>query len=192
MSVYHPGVSETPKNLSPLCAAAMALDEALNRFEQLTEEAKRGKLDSQQSLERAARTTTEAAQTQEQLGVCMRALSDALSGIRERNQAAVSALALRAQEIQQRSETIADLLRRLAAIGEAAQALTDVAAALKQRGADHQWAEVEAKMGVVVDEARLLSEAATQADVPDLAERAGTLQKHVAAAKGKIALLKLS
>src|SRR5262245_8621500 len=97
-----PSLTDETKKLSALAAAAVALEEELARFEQLTEQAKKGKLDSQKTLEAAARATTEAAQCQERLGICMRALSDALTQARERNQTAVTALAARAQEIQSR------------------------------------------------------------------------------------------
>jgi hypothetical protein len=185
---------DEPKKLSPLAAAAVALEEELSRFEQLTEQARKGRLDSQKTLEHAARATTEAAQCQERLGTCMRALSEALTQARERNQTAVTALAARAQEIQARSETIAELLRRFAAIGEAAQALTEIAATLKQReggreGLLRPLQDLAAKMGVVVDEAKLLAKAASDADVPDLAQRAAALGDQVALAKERIGAL---
>jgi hypothetical protein len=189
-------LADEPKKLSPLAAAAVALEQELVRFEQLTEQARQGQLDSQKTLEHAARATTEAAQSQERLGICMRALSDALTLARERNQAAVTALAARAQEIQARSEIIAELLRRFAAIGEAAQALTDIAASLKQRtdGGEREsllrpLQDLAAKMGVVVDEAQLLAKAATDAEVPDLAQKAAALGAQVAQAKERIAVL---
>ena len=175
--------------LSPLAAAALALEEELVRFEKLTEDARRGKLDSQKTLEEAARATTEAAQCQERLGTHMRALSEALTALRERNQNAVTALATRAQEIQTRSEVIAELLRRFAAIGEAADALANIAQNLKQQGSMRPLGELAAKMDVVVDEARLLAEAATAAEVPDLAQKAATLGQQVATAKARLAVL---
>jgi hypothetical protein len=177
------------EKLSPLAAAALALEEELLRFEKLTADAQAGKLDSQKTLEEAARATTEAAQCQERLGTHMRALSDALTALRERNQNAVTALAARAQEIQERSEIIAALLRRFAAIGEAADALSDIAQNLKQQGSMRPLADLASKMDIVVDEARLLAEAATAAEVPDLAQKATTLGQQVTAAKEKIAVL---
>jgi hypothetical protein len=177
------------EKLSPLAAAALALEAELDKFEKLTADARAGKLDSQKTLEEAARATTEAAQCQERLGTHMRALSDALSSLRERNQNAVTALAERAQEIQARSEVIAELLRRFSAIGEAADALADIAQSLKQQGSMRPLSDLASKMDVVVDEARLLAEAATAAEVPDLAQKATMLGQQVTAAKDKIAVL---
>ncbi len=74
------------KHASKLVAAAVALDEQLQKFELLAASAGRVPLGSKRNLEKAAHTTTEAARAAAELGGLVQTFMQCLNEARERNQ----------------------------------------------------------------------------------------------------------
>jgi len=187
---------------SELALAAAAVDQELRRFEQLSAAARRVPLNSQKNLERAARATQEAAESQERVGVQLHALIAAINAARDRNQATSDAIQARAREIQERQSELAELLRRFASIGEEAGVINGLVQSIATKPADGspngsggpaaQLQEVLDRMARVVEDARRMTEAAEAAGMVDLARQADALRQMVLAARNKVMLLQRS
>src|SRR4029079_2533945 len=67
------------RGLGDLAEAAMALEQEIDRFEELAATARRLPLDTRKSLERAAKTTTEAAGSQDRVNGALGALVPAIN-----------------------------------------------------------------------------------------------------------------
>jgi chromosome segregation ATPase len=186
------GMSE--KKPSELVAAVAALDEELARVEQLAESAARVPLTSRRNLEKAARTTAEAATAQAKVGEHIATLMTALDGVRLRNEATVRTLQTRSDEIQAKSHELTALLERFESIGQEAREITALAQgiggdAAAEKPASERLNELETRLGGVADGARALWEQARDGGWSDVAGDADSLRQQVLAAKNKLGLL---
>ncbi|HEY7375097.1 MAG TPA: hypothetical protein VIF57_23245 [Polyangia bacterium] len=186
---------------SPLVAAAEAFDGTLRRFAALTDGLRKGTLDSQRNLERAAETLKEVAGCEEELQVHAQALMTALGGARDAQQAQAEAVRVRALEIQARSEELARLMRGFEAIGKDAAALNASAQQLaaRKRTADEMVKdgellagldELQERMTAVLGGGEQLAAEARRADFEDLSRKIDSLRQQILAARNKINLLK--
>src|SRR5256885_231008 len=89
-----------------LGAAAAALDAELRRFDQIAELLARLKLDSEKNLDRAARATQDAAQSEEKVALAVRDLVAAVARARERQESQAKAVAERAREAAARRDEL--------------------------------------------------------------------------------------
>ena len=94
---------------------------------------RKGSLDSQRNLERAAEALNEVAGCEEELQAHAQALMAALGSARDAQQAQAEAVRVRALEIQARTEELARLMRGFEAIGKDAAALNASAQQLAAR-----------------------------------------------------------
>jgi hypothetical protein len=177
------------KKPSDLVAATQLLDEELDRVEHLADSAGRVPLNSRKNLEKAARTTTEAAESQGKVGEHISALMAALNQVRVRNEATVQALQTRSDEIQKRSEQLGALLERFEAIGKDAREVTDLAQGIGTEGAGEKLLELETRLGAIAEAAKGLWEQAESDGWTDLSRDADSLRQQVLAAKNKLGLL---
>src|SRR3954454_17644649 len=122
------------KKPSVLVQATTLLDEELQNVEHLAESAARVPLNSRRNLEKAARTTTEAAEAQTKVGEHIQAMMAALTQVRLKNEATVQALQERSSEIQKRHEALSALLERFELIGKEAREITELAGTLTGGG----------------------------------------------------------
>jgi hypothetical protein len=186
---------------APLVAAAEAFDETLQRFAALANSLRKGSLDSQRNLERAAEALNEVAGCEEELQAHAQALMAALGSARDAQQAQAETVRVRALEIQARSEVLARLMRGFEAIGKDAAALNASAqqlAAIKRTpdemvkdgqllaGLD----ELQERMTAVLTSGETLAGEARAADFEDLAAKVDSLRQQILAARNKINLLK--
>lgn len=188
---------------SSLLTAAEAFDAELARFGRLAETARKGPLDSQRGLERAAELLHEAANSEEALASHAQALMAALGEARDRQQTQAEAVRLRADEIQQRTTVLADLLKRYEALGEAAKELNGLGQRLaeSQRAAseapgDSGWTsglkELYDRMTDLAASAEELLVAARDTEFLDIARQAESLRQQLLAARNKVNLLQSS
>lgn len=195
------GKDEREKGWGDLSEAAFALERELNRFEELALAARRTPLDSRKGIERAAKTTTEAAAGQEGVDATLRALVSAINTARERHEANVAALQVRGEEIRSRANELGALYERYSALGEEGRVINQLVmeAAAKQReeltpeliGEIVAAIEgIEERMAALVDGARELGQAAIAVSISDVAEQADSLRQQVAAARNKVGLLR--
>lgn len=184
-----------------LAEAARALERELLRFEELAESARRLSLDTRKGIERAAKSTTEAAEAQQRVSVALGSLIAAIAAARDRHEATATALAARGEEIKRRAEQLGELFQRFAALGEEGRGINQLVqeTAARQRDATSPeqigevvtaMDEVEGRMARLADDARELAQAATAAGIVDLAEQADGMRQQVAAMRNKVGLLR--
>lgn len=186
---------------SALVSAAEAFDATLKRFGALADGLRKGALDSQRNLERAAELLKEVAGCEEELQAHAQALMAALSGARDSQQSQAEAVRVRALEIQARSEVLARLMRGFEAIGKDAAALNASAQKLaaRKRSADEMVKDgdllaglddLQGRMTAVLAAGEELGAEARRADFEDLFRKIDGLRQQILAARNKISLLK--
>lgn len=186
---------------SPLVASAQAFAETLERFAALAEGLRKGKLDSQRNLEKAAETLKQVAGCEEELQAHAQALMAALAGARDAQQEQAEGVRVRALEIQARSEDLARLMRGFEAIGNDAAALNAAAQQLaaRKRTPDEMVKdgellagldELQERMTAVLAAGETLAAEARAADYDDLSRKVDALRQQILAARNKINLLK--
>lgn len=174
---------------SELVEATEALNEELEKVEHLAQSAARIPLSSRRNLEKAARTTTEAAEAQTRVGDRIKELMEALNAARVRNEATVQTMQQRSDEIQARSQQLSELLTRFDKIGEEAREISSLAQTVTTEGAGEKLTELESRMAAIAEAAKALWEQADKDDWTDVARDADSLRQQVLAAKNKLGLL---
>jgi len=186
---------------SPLVASAEAFDAALTRFAALTDSLRKGSLDSQRNLERAAESLKQIAGCEEDLQAHAQALMTALGKARDAQQTQADLIRARALEIQARTEEFARLMRGFEAIGQDAAALNASAQQLaaRKRTPDEMVKdgellagldELQERMTTVLTASDQLAQDARGADFEDLSRKVDSLRQQILAARNKIGLLK--
>jgi len=168
---------------SQLAEAALALDQELRRFEELARQAGRAKLDTERSLKTATDALTRAAGSQDRVQARVGELVAAVAAARQQQEKDAAGLLERARTIAARRAQFAEVLQRMAGLGQMAKE----AQKLLQDGAD--LAEVQARMQQVADDAGELGRAAAEQEMGDVARQADTIRQQILAAKNKVALL---
>lgn len=195
------GKDDQGKGGGELAEAARALERELLRFEELAESARRMSLDTRKGIERAAKSTTEAAEAQQRVSVALGSLIAAIAAARDRHEATATALAARGEEIKRRAEQLGELFQRFAALGEEGRGINllvqETAARQREATTPEQIGEVvaamdevEGRMGRLADEARELARAAAAAGIADLAEQADGMRQQMTAMRNKVGLLR--
>ena len=182
-----------------LGAAALALAEELERFEEMAAALARAPLNSQKSLDQAAKATREAAASQARFADSLRVLVEAVTEARDRQAKAAEVINQRVAEIDARAERFAAVRARFSKLGETAaevNRLMQRAATLKREvgAAEHPELgktidEALAGLGHVIEEAREITAEARETGAHDLAREADGLRQQVLAAKNKLGLL---
>ena len=182
---------------SDLMAAALAFDEALERFGKLAEAAGQGPLDSQENLQRAARMFDDIGASEKTLSQAAQTLVTALDSARQTQESHAAAIQRLAALIEERSSVAAGLLRRYGAMGEKAADLNRLALRIAARNANGgrtedgellpALGELRARMAEVADGAKSLTAAAQEADFEDIARQAESLREQIMAADDKVA-----
>ncbi|NPC75287.1 hypothetical protein HPP05_36625 [Corallococcus exiguus] len=191
---------DTPPS-SELVSAAQSLDAELLRFEALSEQLKEAPLTSEKHLERASKTLKDLADLDDALRVRVGALVQAITGVRNRQQAQADAVNVCAQELQLRTEVFKELLTRYGALGQSAADLNgrmQEFASLRQQATrtaeeDARLTEVftalQARMAEVADDAATLTIAAEEAKFTDIGRQADSLRQQLLSARNKLGLL---
>jgi hypothetical protein len=195
------GGAAAAKSDSVLVRASESLERSLRRFEELTAAAKRHPLTSQKTIERAARSIQEAAESQRDVARDLHALIDGIEHARARNQAASDALGAQAEEIQGRSNQLGELLQRFAALGEAAHSINGmVQEALPAGGPPKDKGALSAsllealrrvlgRMAEVLGQAESLEKDADALEMNELARQAEAVRQQVLEARKKLLTL---
>jgi uncharacterized protein YhaN len=195
--------SKKPTETSPLVEAAEAFDETLRQFGALVESVGRAGLDSGEGLARAAGALQKVAACEDEIQQRAQALSGALTAAREAQETHAQAIAVRALEVQKRSEDYANLLRRLEGVGrDAADLNTGVQKLAAANKIDRQMppetispllsqlAELDARMQGVAAAAEVLAGDARATHFDDLASKSNALGQQLVAARHRVGLLR--
>lgn len=181
---------------SPLVAAAMALEEELDRISSVAREAQRLPLDSQRNVERTAERLAELGAVDEQLGPLVQQLLGAVAALVQRQQEQAVALAARAEAVRARREALRALLGRYAGLGRDAQELNGLVQAFASGArpgpgeADPPSFEaVRETMTRLIDDAEAIARASVEQGFEDLSRQADGLRQQLLSARNKLNLL---
>ena len=169
--------------------ATIALDEELRRVGVLCDAASRIPLSSRRNLERAARSTADAAEAQTRVGERIRTLMDALAGAQKSNEATVASMQSTSDEIQRRSGELSALLERFDAVGQEAHEINRLMQGVTSDSAREQLTALETRMGAIAETARALWKDAGDGGWEELARDADALRQQVLSASNKVKLL---
>ena len=181
---------------SPLKAAVQALDDELDRFEQLAHAAHKTPLTSERNLEKAATAINQAAESQQRVHGHIQALIDAISAARQKHDQTAEGLVKTRDLVQARGERFQTQLGRFAALGKEA---ADISAFVRELGELKQkpngevvakLAEVQERMTKVVEGATALGKEAEAEDMEDLGRQCDSLKQQVQSALNKVTLLR--
>ena len=181
---------------SPLKAAVQALDDELERFEQLAHAAHKTPLTSERNLEKAATSINQAAESQQRVHGHIQALIDAISAARQKHDQTAEGLVKTRDLVQARGERFQTQLGRFAALGKEA---ADISAFVRELGELKQkpngevvakLAEVQERMTKVVEGATALGKEAEAEDMEDLGRQCDSLKQQVQSALNKVSLLR--
>src|ERR1700729_945008 len=114
--------AQTPE----LVAAAQNIEKEQQRLEDLAHALHKTKLQNEKSIARAGRELQEALDQQELLAQSLRGLGEAMMHMQERQQAAVTAIRARAQEIQARRVKLTEMMVKYATLGSKASELLQI------------------------------------------------------------------
>jgi hypothetical protein len=179
---------------SEIVVTAEALDRALARYESLTTEAQRTPLESKKSIERAAKLTTEAAQTGEEMGALVSALARAIQAMSARQETYSKALLERGREIQMRAGLLEGLATRFAELASETTSINEGVqefARAAEGGDDAKMKFLKAlrdRMTPVIEASRELAKSAKEASFPEIVKQADALSQTLASAKNKVEL----
>jgi len=190
-------MSKSDVERSILAQAAAGLELELRRFDELATTVTKLPLDTEKNLQRAGKTLTEIADSEQRVNAHVRALLEAIHGARDRKDASAVLVANRAAEIAVRVQEFAGLLERLRALGgEAANInvlMQEVANAVRDKSdkgsALSRIEEVQTRLETVVENAQSLRETAKDKDAPDIAQQADSIRQQITAARNRLSLL---
>jgi hypothetical protein len=185
---------------SAITTSAAALEAELQRFMGLAATAVRIPLTSEKNLERAARATKDAAESEKRVLEHVSALGRAITVARETQQSSAAALNAHVEAIARRRTELDALLARFAALGEVVRAMNE--AMHKITGykespyapdtADDMHSafdEMAASMTTAANHAQEVASEATAQDFDDLARQSEALRQQILALRNRLSLL---
>lgn len=180
---------------------AELIESELSLLEDAARQANNLRLHNERALEKAGRALQEGLKQQEALGAGLRAFSEAMGRMAQRQQVAIDKLAKRAHEIQAQMVRMAEHMERFAALGAKAAEATNILQALPppygsgaapdspSPGPPEELLKVDVLLAAVATEAKALAASADEADLSDVAREAGALRQRVDSARTQLALL---
>jgi chromosome segregation ATPase len=182
--------------VSPLVAAAAAVDDELRQYDELAREAQHIVLDGEKALARAARVLAASTSRQPQIQEKLQLLVAEIEAARVRQQSSLDTLVAVSRELEARATEFDGMMRRFAEVGQSAQSiqkLTAELAALKASGAPESalldgLRKLEDEMLAVVEDAASLARDAGEAGWQEISRQAEAVRQQVGAAKNKLSL----
>ena len=176
---------------SPLCEAADALDQELDRYATLAGDLRSEPANSEKGLRRCARILQGLAESEEQLRRRLGRLVTAIDTRRRQQEATAAEVARLTDLVQERTRLFQDLLVRCDSLAKRA---TQANAMLKRRAED--GAESEASLvafeetaeglQTLVSEAEAIGDAARVGNFPDVARQTDGLRAQLASVREKL------
>jgi len=169
---------------SDLSEAALALDHELRRFDDLAAQAAKIRLNTEKNVERATEALSRAAESQERINAIVQKLVKAVTDARQKQESDAAALIARAQEIAARRKQFAEVLQRMAGLGQMAKEVQELL-----KAGPGNFEDVQQRMQKVADAAAEIGKAAQEQEMEDLARQADVLRQQVLSARNKVSLL---
>jgi chromosome segregation ATPase len=194
-------MSKTPKEReSEFLQAALTVDRELVNFQGLVDATTREKLNSAKSLERAAASLQEVAQSEERLGVALKTMSSALTRAHQQQQEQAQRSNERAAVVSARSAEFQRLTEGYRTIGTAAvelnQLMSELVRKKKESGGKPPDIAFPDEIQVLIDRlsevattATGIMEAARAADFEEVARQVDSIRQQLLSARNKLSLL---
>jgi hypothetical protein len=181
---------------SPLVAAAQALDRELASFAELAAALRHERFGSQKSLDRGAQLLRQVGDTDGRLAEALAGLVHAIDRAREAQAAQAEDVRARAVELDQRGESLRELLGQYQALGEVAGrvsqtmlAVTEGDLAARPDAVASLLPDLTASIATAAEAGKALAASAEARAFPDVARNAETLRQQLLAAHNKMVLL---
>jgi hypothetical protein len=187
-------MNSTLKDEGQLSKAAAAFEHELARYEKLSLELSRTPVRSEKTLSRARKLLADTNESEAELGRLLVGLSTAMRVARETQETCAQRITDATQAAQRRAEEFAQLIERVAELGQKAHAVNEpVARVLASKAADQDvaavvasLADVDAHMQSVVGDAEAVLSAAEDGDFPEVARDVRSLQQQVMSVRAKV------
>jgi len=177
---------------SPLLAAARVLSDDLDRFEKLSGELSRLAINSEKTLQRAARGLLECSEHETKLAESLRGFASAMQAMQATQQRCLEQTALAAERLRQRQAQRAQLEERLRLLSQRASEVGKLAIAVPEAAASgvglSQLHEMTRRLELVITEASEVAELARSDDWADVERNTQGLRQQLLAAKNRIGL----
>jgi hypothetical protein len=185
----------------PLVVAAEAFESSLQRFASLGETLRKGRIDGQRGIERAAQTLQQIAECEQLLQAHAQALIAALGAVRAAQQQQAEAITVRAEEIRRQNEIYVALMGRYEELGKetaklnaTAQEIGAVARSPEEMVRDQtlppRLDDLQARMTETGAVAEALVVDSWAADFEELSRKVDSLRQQILATRNKIGLLR--
>lgn len=177
---------------APVVAAALALQEAVEEIERLTVRGGKLELSTRNEILRAGELLQKAAEAHRAFLGHLGELTQAVGGLRDRQNASAAQLSEQAQRLDDRRKEHEAMELRFAELGEAAREVGETMKAHGEPG-DASAAAVKAgliaakeRLAAAVESARVLSQDAKAASFPELDAQAHAIRQQLSALLRKI------
>jgi chromosome segregation ATPase len=177
---------------SELVRAAAHLEQVLRKLEELSQAVCKMRLHNERSITRAAQELNLALEQPARLAEGLKLLADAMGRLQARQEAALTPLAARAQEIQSRAARLTEYGERFAALGAQAAETSKVLQTAQGEGGVSEGApgavleDVDQRLTAIMNGARGLADSARAEDLPDFARDADALKQRVQALRARL------
>jgi hypothetical protein len=186
----------TKHSESPLLAAARQLDEDLRRFQTLSQELSQGPINSEKTLRRAGQLLEACSAHESKVLESLSAFGQAIQTVQQVQQACMEAVGQGTARVAARHAERLALQERVAQLSAGARAASEPVAALPGLDAPTSsqmlapLAEVERRLGVVIDEAAEVSTLAQQGDWNDLLRDTQSLREQLQSLRNRVLLMR--
>jgi hypothetical protein len=185
----------TPKDLSPLVAAAATLDAELRGFDELAQEANRCVLTTEKGLTRATRALTQCVDQRGRIEEKLQSLLSEIDASRRRQQESADILVEVARNLEARGKERDELISRFGTLGESAARINLLALELgdlreqhgEQRVLEH-LTDIQTQIAHIVSEARSLVESAERGGWAEIARQIDAVRQQMQASANKLAI----
>lgn len=184
----------TKSTESPLLAAVRALSDDLERFEKLSGELSRLVINSDKTLQRAARGLLECSEHEAKLAESLRGFASAMQTMQATQQHCLEQTALATERVRQRQQQRAQLQERLQLLSQNAGDISNLAGAVPESsdGASPDLLSrlhaVADRLELVITEAGEVSQLAHDDDWTDVERDTQSLKQQLLAAKNRVRL----
>jgi hypothetical protein len=166
---------------SPLIAAAIALEEQLERFHDGVDTFRKLPLNSKKNIDRATKLLNDLADGEQGLGTQVQALVQAVAGTRDQQNASVEVIRAKAEELKSRAVAFQQLLTQFEAMGVAASELN-----AKLQSSGPAEVDLAAALAALAAQAETLMGNARAQDFDDVARLGDGLKQQLNAMRKRL------
>ena len=186
-----------PRAVGDLARAADEFEQELARYERLSSELARTRIQSEKSLVRKRKLLEEFSEREAELGGRLKGILEAIHGARERQQRCLETALAAASELQERAAQFSELMAQVAALGERARDVSQPAGVLTAGADDKATAavlepldQVKEQLAIGARDADSVALSAEQQDWPEVARDVRSLRQQLQSMQSKLTKLR--